>query len=430
MKPTSLLAYLGALGMLLSLPAHAVITATELGSFEGIEEPLVRYAPAIQMFVRDDFANITEVGDRTFRMRVRYTSQQWDADRDTQNKDRQRAEVKGLGPHQKLGDTFEYATTWRSNASFQGAGRFCHIFQLKSIDGDSGSPLVTISIHDGSTRASVQYWVGPAKSSTTVREFAWTPGEWQTVRLRIKTSLAADGEVLASINGDEFQGVRGVAVYRTDATEFRPKWGLYRNAAPGLPLGDDYIEHRNISAGKFGSSADEDPAQLETTARVMAQQSPLKSLQWLQSQPASPARAMALATRLAQWADTQPAEAMAWTEKLAPANGRADALQRVFNRWTDQDVDAVLRWLSTRAPRAELDPLLWYFTTDTTLRYVQRPKALAGAALIADPDMRMRAFEHVILIWARTEPQQAARYLNDSPSLNAAQKELILKKFK
>jgi hypothetical protein len=88
----------------------------------------------------------------------------------------------------------------------------------------------------------------------------------------------------------------------------------------------------------------------------------------------------------------------------------------------------VLRWVSTRAPRAELDPLLWYFATDTTLRYVERPKSLAGAAFISDPDLRMRAFEHVVLIWARREPLDAARYVQELTALNAEQKAFILKK--
>ena len=414
------------LSLLLSASVHAAVTATALSSFEGIEEPLVRYAPATGTFARDSLVNITDVGGGTFRMRLRYHTDEWDADRDTKNKDRQRAEVKGLGPHQKLGETFEYTTTWRANDSFTGAGRFCHIFQLKSTDGDSGAPLVTISIHDGSSLASVQYWVGPAKSSTTVREFPWTPGQWQTVRIRVKTSVEADGEVLASVNGDEFQGVRGVAVYRTGATDFRPKWGLYRNAAPGLPLGDDYIEHRGISAGKVGASANEDPAKLEEVARPMAKESPAKALEWLRSQPASPARALAVATIATLWAETQPEAAMAWVEKLAPADGREAAMMRVFNRWADQDADAVLRWLSARAPRAELDPLLWYFVTDTTVRYVERPKSLAGAALIAEPDLRMHAFEHVVLIWARREPLDAARYVEEVAALNSAQKAFIL----
>jgi hypothetical protein len=90
----------------------------------------------------------------------------------------------------------------------------------------------------------------------------------------------------------------------------------------------------------------------------------------------------------------------------------------VFNRWTDRDVDAVLSWASARAPSASLDPLLWYFATDTTIRYVARDKALTGAALIADSDLRARAIEHIVLIWARREPDVAARYAEKCTALS------------
>ena len=60
-------------------------------------------------------------------------------------KDRQRAEVKGLGPHQKTNQTFEYSMQWRTNPEFVGINRFCHIFQLKATDGDNGAPLVRFS---------------------------------------------------------------------------------------------------------------------------------------------------------------------------------------------------------------------------------------------------------------------------------------------
>lgn len=417
------------LGALLPLGGHA-ITATSLGSFEGIEEPLVRYTPATGAFRPDSLVNITDLGSGTFRMFLRYRTDEWDADRDTPNRDRQRAEVKGLGVHQRDGETFDYETTWRTNAGYQAGGRFCHVFQLKSTDGDSGAPLVTISILPGPGRAVVEYWSGAARGPTVVREFAWNPGSWRTVRLRIKTSRAGDGMVLASIDGDEFQGVRGVAVFRPDATEYRPKWGLYRGTAAGLPYGDDYVEHRNISTARTGAAADPGEGKLNAAARVQALQSPAKALDWLLTQPASPARTDIIATVAADWAATRPEDAMARVVTLAPADSRADAMLRVFNRWTDRDAAAVLRWATARAPAAELDPLLWYFATDTTLRYVAREQALAGAALMADPAWRARAFEHVVLIWARREPAGAALYVQDCPSLSPAQRDAIRRKIK
>src|SRR4051812_34343442 len=52
------------LGVLLPVAAHAV-TATGLGSFEGIEEPVVRFTPSTGAFHPDAFVNITDLGEGT-----------------------------------------------------------------------------------------------------------------------------------------------------------------------------------------------------------------------------------------------------------------------------------------------------------------------------------------------------------------------------
>ena len=409
-------------------PTVRAVTATGLSSFEGIEEPSVRYSPAKDTFVHDSFVNITEAGERTFRMELRYRSDEWDGDRDTHNNDRERAEVKGLGPHQKHGDTFEYATTWRSNPSFKGSPRFCHIFQLKATNGDSGAPLVTLSIHEGTQHAAVQYWPGKAKSSLTVREFEWSPGVWQTIRLRIKTSPTKDGEVLVSVNGDDFKGVTGVEVYRPEANDYRPKWGLYRGVTTGMSLGDDYIEHKDVSANKLAPGSSKESTALESKARELARADCAKALSWLEAQPASAERALAMASVITLEAERDPATAMSWTDKLSPQDGRADAIQRVFNRWSDADVDAALRWLREQKPSPDLDSLIWYLATDTTYRYVDRDKALLCTPKILDADLRARAIEHVVLIWAREDAKSAAQYVEQNPALAPEQKQTILKK--
>jgi polysaccharide lyase-like protein len=242
----------GAMAGLAGLLAVAVQagTATKLKDFEGIEEPVVKYTVATDKFEHDDFVNITDVGDNTVRMTLRYSPEWWDGDRGNSDKSRQRAEVKGIGPHQKNGDTFEYATTWRTNPEFHGSNKFCHVFQLKATNGDDGAPLVVLSVLKGTKAVAVRYWSGNEKEFTVVREFGWKPGEWQTVRIRIKTSTAKDGSVMVSVNGDEFQGATGVAIYRPDATDYRPKWGLYRGTTPELPKGVSWVEHREASATK------------------------------------------------------------------------------------------------------------------------------------------------------------------------------------
>lgn len=244
--------FMAALAFCVLAAASFSLTATNLAGFEGIEEPVVKYAVAQRKFVPDDFTNITDAGSNTVRMTLRYHANDWwDGDRDRHDTSRQRAEVKGIGPHQKNGEMFEYATTWRTSANFFGSGRFCHVFQLKATDGEDGPPLVTLSILAGTNDACVDFCSGNARDFKNVRKFHWAPGVWQNVRIRIKTSTASDGQILVSVNGDEFQGVTNVAVYRPDATAYRPKWGLYRGTSRNLPPGDSYVEHQNVSAQKM-----------------------------------------------------------------------------------------------------------------------------------------------------------------------------------
>jgi hypothetical protein len=235
---------------LLTTPAFGP-TATNLAGFEGIEEPVVKYVVAQRKFVPDDFTNITDAGDGIVRMTLRDHNDWWDGDRDRHDTSRQRAEVKSIGPHQQTGETFEYATTWRTSANFYGTEKFCYVFQLKAVNGEDGPPLVTLSILAGTSNCCVHYWSGYARGFTTVRAFHWSPGVWQNVRIRIKTSTVGDGEILVSVNGDDFQGVTRVAVFRPAATGYRPKWGLYRGTDRNLPPGESYVEHRNASAQKL-----------------------------------------------------------------------------------------------------------------------------------------------------------------------------------
>ncbi len=420
----------------MSLASFAV-TATGLSSFEAIEEPLVKYFPATEKFLLDGFVNITDVGGGTFRMTNRFTAEWWDGDRDTQNKDRQRAEVKGLGPHQRDGDIFFYRTTWRTNPEFRGTAGFCHVFQLKATNGDSGAPLVTLSIHGD--RATVE--ANPVGAKIVAREFSWKPGAWQTVRLIIKTSRTANGALLASVNGDPFQGRTGIELSRPDADEYRPKWGLYRKAVVGAPMGDDYVEHKEVTAQKLDAGFDlatakpllitaaDDNVALEREARTkLRATSPAATLAWLQTLPDAESPNFTLASIAALWAETDPAAAMAWAEKFPRRGVRLDAITRIFSRWTDRDVEAAAGWLQQHAPNADFDQIAWLFATDTTYRYVNRRFALEGAALIQDAALRAAAFEHVVLIWAREKPDEAIAFVKKCPALTAAQREKILDK--
>jgi len=233
-----------------------VFVARTLKDFEGREEPGRRFVVATQKFVDDKQTAITEVGAGVFRFALRYRAGEWwDGDRTTSSKDRQRAEVKGLGPHPAPGETVEYRTTWRTNDAFRCGGKFCHVMQLKALDGDDGAPLVVMTVMPDNRNAAVRICSGKNSGFTVVRQFPWTPGKWMSVAIRIKTSTGnsdktANGAVLVSVNGDEFQGKSGIPLYRPDATSYRPKFGLYRgvDSKKEMKIGDDWVEHKDVSA--------------------------------------------------------------------------------------------------------------------------------------------------------------------------------------
>jgi len=230
--------------------ADGTLRAIGLKSFDGIEEPHVKWVVAENKVERDDFVNITDEGNGTVKMFLRYrgeTEGWWDGDQGTGRSDRQRAEVKGIGPHQKPGETFEYGTTFRTDPDFKAYGRFCHVMQVKATDGDKGAPLVTLSLTGNGTGA-LQYYSG-SDGFKTAQTFSWKPGEWETVRFRLKTSETGDGELLLSVNGGQFQGVEHVKMFRPQATDYRPKWGLYRGTVKGMT--DDWVEHKDQTVRKL-----------------------------------------------------------------------------------------------------------------------------------------------------------------------------------
>jgi hypothetical protein len=227
---------------------NGVCRALGLKSFDGLEEPIVRYVVSERQVVPDDFVNIRDMGEGVMRTTLRYREDWWDGDQAKSARDRQRAEIKGLGPHQKKGETFEYGFTFRTAPDFTTHGRFCHVFQVKATDGDHGAPLVVVTLAS-TNRATVRFISGPGSTFVVAREFNWSPGEWQTVRIRLKVSEENDGELTASINGDEFQGRTGRAMFRPRSTDYRPKWGLYRGVTAGMR--DSWVEHKEVTARKL-----------------------------------------------------------------------------------------------------------------------------------------------------------------------------------
>jgi hypothetical protein len=227
--------------------ALSAVAATSALAFEGEEEPTVVYHVSGGNFTNDSYDNI-QAGSSSYKFVLRFRKGDWwDGDRNTTNNDRQRAEVKGLGSHQKNNETFEYSSAWKTNRA--GSGSFWHVFQLKATDGDNGAPLVTNSIKSGTT-ANVQIWSGSASNSTAVMSYGFSLNSFTTTKIRVKVATSSTGELRASVNGGSLQGKTGIACYRPSATDYRPKWGSYRGVSSSAPYGDDTVEQKSFSASK------------------------------------------------------------------------------------------------------------------------------------------------------------------------------------
>jgi hypothetical protein len=223
--------------------ATLVTPAFALGPFEGEEEP-TRIYDVQDGFRNDSYDNMTASGS-TYRFVLRFRrGDWWDGDRNTSSTDRQRAEVKGLGAHQKTGQTFDYSSEWRTTRG--GSGSFWHVFQLKATDGDNGAPLVVNSIQSG-TNAAVRYWSGQNSNFVVARSYSFSTNSFMRTTVRIKTA-SSGGSCQASLNGGSFSGPTNVGMYRPSATDYRPKWGSYRGVSSSSPYGDDTVEHRSVSS--------------------------------------------------------------------------------------------------------------------------------------------------------------------------------------
>src|SRR3954447_427092 len=225
-------------------------TATSLSSFEGKEEPTVLYHPSNGTFTDDSFVNITDQGAGVIRYTLRYQPDMdwWDGDRATTNIDRQRAEVKGLGVHQKTDQTFRYSFDFRTDANFIGTSTFCHIFQLKATDGDNAPPLVTLTLNKNGV-GGLRLWSGSSADFATARNFTYATHTWMHADILINPSLGNTGSVLASINGDGYSGLSNLPVFRPSATDYRPKWGFYRAINTSMFVGTNWMEDRSVTAG-------------------------------------------------------------------------------------------------------------------------------------------------------------------------------------
>jgi hypothetical protein len=252
MKKTALLLSLLSAAL---VPVAFATTATSLSSFGGIEEPSAIYHADGSVTQGDTYVNITDRGSGTFRFLLRYYQGNWsDGDRTSTSTTMQRAEVKVLGNRQLPGETYTYSSTWKTVSTYNfSTTSTCVVQQVKALDGDNNQALSgtnLISQTSGHTAHG-----GVQGTMTTVKSFSWAAGSSCTIANKIKVSSAAgraDGSYQTSVNGGSFSGVSNVVMERPSATQYQPKWGLYRsqgnlNIARGT---QEYVDQSNCTATK------------------------------------------------------------------------------------------------------------------------------------------------------------------------------------
>jgi hypothetical protein len=155
------------------------------------------------------------------------------------NLDRVRMEIKGGGSaeEQTQGQTAYFRWKFKLDANFIGGSSFCHIFQIKAVDGDAGAPIITITprasilevIHDGGDESGsvdlgrlVSVDLAPFKGTWVEGYIKYTSSD--NGSFEITLTRVSDGAVLLS-----YSKTSGIDLWRTGASRNHPKWGVYRS---------------------------------------------------------------------------------------------------------------------------------------------------------------------------------------------------------
>ncbi|MFO0952199.1 MAG: heparin lyase I family protein [Isosphaeraceae bacterium] len=153
------------------------------------------------------------------------------------NPDRQRCEIKvaeSAGHLQgKEGDTFSYSWLFRIDGQMPVSKHFTHLFQLKSVGGDDGHPVVTITGEKEGGVDTLQVRWSPSEADTVLARHAWASARDRWLQVWCQAKFARDGFLKLSVKslaeGTTLLHVdrQGLSLWR--GGEFvRPKWGIYR----------------------------------------------------------------------------------------------------------------------------------------------------------------------------------------------------------
>jgi len=167
-----------------------------------------------------------------------------DRDKIKLRNNRQRNEIKAYDKSEKAlkgyqGDTFEYEWKFRLGDELAVSKKFSHVFQLKSVDDGSGTPILTFTARTkrGVDVFETRHSPNPPEKFNILASHPLSEvrGEWISATCRVTYAESGSIEISAKRMRDGKRifdiNVNGVDTWRGTHTEHfvRPKWGLYRS---------------------------------------------------------------------------------------------------------------------------------------------------------------------------------------------------------
>jgi len=176
-----------------------------------------------------------------------------DRDRDTENTDRQRNEIKSYETSANTlkgfsGETMRFHWFFKVQEGFTISKNFSHFFQLKAVNGDDDSqPIVTISgsISSDVPEFKIIHNAGNGASDKKLTSTSWTKantGDW--MEMDVIATFADKGYLKITISDLAGNVIlkteqKNIDMWRTGCTFVRPKWGIYRSLNSSTYLSEE-----------------------------------------------------------------------------------------------------------------------------------------------------------------------------------------------
>jgi hypothetical protein len=180
--------------------------------------------------------------------------------------DRQRNEIKIYDPSPAtlkgfIGDSMVYKWRFKLDLGFQSSSSFTHIHQLKGVGGDEiNMPLITFTPRKGNPdRLQLRYAETTSQVTLVAFDLEKLKGKWVSVTECVRYNEEGSYSVTFTdyLTGEEIYHYENndLRMWRTGASFFRPKWGIYRSLSHPEDLRDEELLFNEFYIKKFTATS-------------------------------------------------------------------------------------------------------------------------------------------------------------------------------